>query len=279
MARAGSRKPPGQRDAFGKALHLLAWIVDAPKDGELRQWGVRELAQALKFPPATVHRLLAGLTKHGLVQHDPASGQYQIGSEFYRLALKLQSSFAIRNAGIPVMHELVAQCNEAAFLGYYDAFRMEMMFVAVINSSHPLRYVVPINVWIPVYAGASGLAVMAYLPPEDRRTIIRRTRLIPVTPRTITDPTALEKELGRIRARGYAVSFGQRTAGAVAIAAPVWGPSGRILGELNLSVPESRYDASMESTYARLVIQHAKRIMERLGARTPDEETLRRLSG
>ncbi len=279
MARTVSRKALGHRDVFGKALHLLSWIVDAPKDGEPKEWGVRELAQALKFPPATVHRVLAGLTKHGLVQQNPASGQYQIGAEFYRLALKLQANFAIRNAGIPVMQDMVAQCNEAAFLGFYDAFRMEMMFVAMIDSSHPLRYVVPLNVWIPVYAGASGLAIMAFLPPEERRTIIKRTRLAPVTPRTITNPTALEEELARVRAHGYALSFGQRTAGAVAIGAPIWGPDGRILAELNLSIPDSRFDAKMEPALARLVIQHSKRIMEKLGAKVPDDEALGRLSG
>lgn len=272
MARTGSRIALGQRDAFGKALQLLSWIVDAPSDGEPKEWGVRQLAQALHLPPATVHRVLATLMKHGLIQHNPASGQYQVGAEFYRLALKLQASFAIRNAGIPVMQDLVAQCNEAAFLGYYDSFRMEMMFVAMIDSSHPLRYVVPLNMWIPVHAGASGLAIMAFLPQEERHGIIKRTRLAPITKRTITDPVVLEEELAKVRMRGYALSFGQRTEGAVAIGAPIWGPSGRILGELNLSIPESRFDAKMEPTFARLVIQHAKRIMENLGAQAPQHD-------
>ncbi len=279
MARAGSRKAPGQRDALGKALQLLSWIVDAPHGGEIKGWGVRELAQHLHFPPATVHRVLATLLKHGLIEHNPASGHYQIGTEFYRLALKLQANFAIRNAGIPVMQDLVARCNEAAFLGFYDPFRTEMMFVALIDSSHPLRYVVPINAWIPVHAGASGLAIMAFLPPEERQAIIRRTKLRPVTKRTITDPAVLEDELARVRARGYALSFGQRTEGAVAIAAPIWGPDGRILGELNLSIPESRFDASMEHPLARLVIEHAKRIMEKLGGQAPSDRTVRSLSG
>jgi IclR family acetate operon transcriptional repressor len=189
------------------------------------------------------------------VQRNPTSGQYQIGMEFYRLASKAQSSFAIRNAGIPVMQDLVAQCNETAFLGLYDVSRMEMMFVAAVNSNHPLRYIVPINEWIPVYAGASGLAIMAFLPEDERQAIIKRTRLTPLTEHTISHPAALEDEFARVRARGYAFSRGHRNVGAVAIAAPIWSPNGRVIGDLVLSMPESRFDEKMEPTLARLIIQ------------------------
>lgn len=269
------QRTPVQRDSLGKAIQLLSWIIGESNGGQRKEWGVRELAQKLQQPPATIYRALTGLTKHGLIERNDDSGQYQIGTEFYRLALKIQSEFAIRNVGIPIMRELVGKCNEAAFLGFYDSSRMEMMFVTFIDSSHPLRYVVPINVWIPVYAGASGLAIMAFLSKDERQAIMEKTGLVPVTMRTITNPAALEKELARVRARGYAFSRGQRTEGAVAIAAPIWSPNGRILGELNLSIPESRFDESMESSSAQLVIEHAKRIMEKLGAQAPSEYRFR----
>jgi DNA-binding IclR family transcriptional regulator len=230
---------------------------------------VRQLAQELHLPPATLYRALSGLTKHGLVQQSEESGQYQLGTEFYRLVLKVQAEFALRNVGVPIMQELVAQCNEAAFLGFYDAARLAMMFVAVIDSSHPLRYVVPMHEWIPVHAGASGLAVMAFLPAAERRAIVARRGLPRLTETTITDPRRLEDELAKVRRRGYAFSRGQRTKGAVAIAAPIWGPSGRILGELNLSVPEPRFDEHMTPAFAKLVIAHAQRITANLGGQPP----------
>src|SRR5574341_499106 len=133
-----TREASGHRDTLGKALQLLWWIVDASSgDATEREWGVRELAHGLHLPPATVHRVLAVLMRHGLIQHNATSGQYKIGMEFYRLALKVSARFTVRNAAIPVMQDLVAQCNETAFLGLYDSFRMEMMFVAAVNSSHP----------------------------------------------------------------------------------------------------------------------------------------------
>ena len=266
-----TRRTPSQRDSLGKAIQLVSWIIDESNGGQRKEWGVRELAQKLQQPPATIYRALTGLTKHGLVQRGEESGQYQIGAEFYRLALKIQAEFALRNVAIPIMRELVAKCNEAAFLGFYDFSRLEMMFVTFIDSSHPLRYVVPMNEWIPVHAGASGLAVMAFLPEEERRAIVERRGLPRITEATITDPHMLEDELARVRAHGYAFSRGQRTKGAVAIAAPVWGPNGHILGELNSSVPEPRFDDGMTPAFAKLVIKSAQRITENLGGQPPSE--------
>ena len=271
MKRTKTKRGLEKRDAVAKTLDLLCWLVDDLAENGGRAWGVRELAEQLGFSPATVHRSLAGLMRHGFVQQGGSAGKYSIGMEVYRLALKVQPHLSLRNAAMPVMQELVAKCNEAAFLGFYDASRLQMMFVAVINSSHPLRYVVPINEWIPVHAGASGLAVMAFLPESERRAIVERRGLPRITEATFTDPDRLEAELVKVRRRGYAFSRGQRTKGAVAIAAPIWGPNGRVLGELNLSLPEPRFDESMTPAYAKLVIKHAQRITENLGGKPPSE--------
>ncbi len=259
----------GQRDGLGRAVQVISCMVDGSSGGRVKEWGVRHLARELGWPPATLHRTLRGLTKHGFVHRSTVSGHYQIGAEFYRLALKVQADFALRNVAVPIMRELVAKCNEAAFLGYYDSSRLQMMFLTFIDSSHPIRYIVPMNEWIPVHAGASGLAVMAFLPPEERGAIVKRHGLLRITDTTITDAVALEEELARVRARGYAFSRGQRTKGSVAVGAPIWGPNGNIIGELNLSVPENRFDDTMVPAFAKLVIRYAQEIMAKLGAKPP----------
>jgi IclR family acetate operon transcriptional repressor len=267
---------PVQRDALGKALQVMSRMVEDSSGTSRKEWGVRQLAQELQWPPATLFRALSSLMKHGFVQQSVTSGQYQIGAEFYRLALKVQGDFALRTVGVPIMRELVAKCNEAAFLGYYEPSRLQMMFLTFIDSSHPIRYIVPMNEWIPVHAGASGLAIMAFLPEAERRAIIKKHGLPRITETTITNRVGLEEELARIRARGYSFSHGQRTKGSVAVGAPIWGPTGNVIGELNLSVPENRFDEKMIPTYAKLVIRYAQQIMEKLGAKAPPEYQSRR---
>ena len=230
-------------------------------------WGVRELGEHLELSPASAHRLLTALVENGLVEHSTTAGQYRLGSESFRLGLMLASHLDIRDVGTPVMAALVAQCNETAFLGMYDSMRMEVMFVGAVNSSHPLRYVVPLNEWFPVHAGASGLSIMAFLPKAEQQRIVAIKGLAALTPKTITEPDVLGKELTRVRSRGYAISVGHRNLGAVAIAAPIFGTEGRVVGDLALSIPEPRFDRGTEKKLASLVMQHANEITARLAGR------------
>jgi IclR family acetate operon transcriptional repressor len=254
-----------KRDVLEKALQVLWAFVDA--EGNDKERGVRDLALRLNLLPATVYRTLASLQRYGLVQQNPESGKYRIGAELYRLSLLVSSRFSLRDVALPVMRDLVAKCKETTFLTSYDASRREMMFVAAVHSNHPLRYIVPMNEWVPVHAGATGLAIMAFLPEEERAAIVAQTKLRPLTLQTITDPSVLSEELVRIRAQGYAISRGQRNIGAVSIAAPLWDPRGMVTGDLAVSIPETRFESGMEQWLARLVLDHAARIMEMTGSR------------
>jgi DNA-binding IclR family transcriptional regulator len=105
---------------------------------------------------------------------------------------------------------------------------------------------------------------------EERQGVIERTGPFPLTKNTITDPTLLEEKLARVRERGYAISFGHRNLGAVAIVASIWGTESRVVGDLALSIPEARFDFKMEAEMVlRLVVGHARRISGKLAGARP----------
>jgi DNA-binding IclR family transcriptional regulator len=155
---------------------------------------------------------------------------------------------------------------------------MEMMFGSMLESSHPVRYVIPLNEWVPVYTSASGMAIMAYLPRSQREQIIGRTKLAPLTPRGITDPTLLEEELARIRSQGYSCTHGQRTLGAVGVAAPIFrGHDAQVIGDLLLTIPEQRFDESRVPEFASMVMEFANRVTRKIGGRLPTPAELDQL--
>ena len=186
-----------------------------------------------------------------------------------RLCHKASERRPLSKLAIPYMRELVAASNETALLGMYDHSRQEMMFVAVVESTQPLRYVNKMWEWMPVYAGASGLAIMAFLTEGEQQEIVARTRLAPVTDRTITERYKLEHQFKEIRSRGYASSVGQRTPGAVAIAAPIFGHSAEVVGDVIITVPEQRFDAASEEHLASHVMRCADSITRATGGRMP----------
>lgn len=226
------------RNPVAKALKVLCWLIEQPATDV----GVRELAAGMMISPSSAHRLLADLADEGFVRRDPQTSRYSLGLEFLRLAQLAIARAPIRRAALEPMRRLVDACNETALLGVYDGVRQEMMFVESVESSHSLRYAIEHNKWMPVHTGASGLAIMAFLDEAEIQSIITRTRLAPLTAHSITEPYRLKAEIEKIRRNGWAFTRGQRIAGAVGLAAPVFGSSGEVLGDICLTIPEQRFD-------------------------------------
>ena len=251
----------GSRNPIQKALSALSWIIQKQSD----DIGVREMAVELGVSPSTAHRLLSELVKTGLVKQAVNPGRYSLSLEFLRLAYLTIAHLPIRQIALSHMRRLTDACNETSLLGLYDSTRQEMMFVAMIDSSHPLRYSIELNKWLPVHVGASGLGIMAFLGDAEISAIIDRTRLAPATSRSITQRYRMESEIQQIRARGYAITYGQRTPDAVGLAAPVFGSSGEVIGVICLTIPESRFDKTTESRIADNLKACADQVTKAIG--------------
>lgn len=247
-----------------KVLKALTWIVQE----QAQEVGVREMAVGLRVSPSTAHRLLSELVRADFVKHNPHNGRYSLSLEFLRLAHLTIAHMSLQQVALVHMRRLSDACNETSILGVYDSMHQEMIFLAMIESSHSLRYAIELNKWLPVYVGASGLAIMAYLSKAEIAAIIERTRLAPLTSRSITERYRLEAELQKIRERGYAITRGQRTPGAVGLAAPIFNSNGEVVGDICLTIPEARFDPGNETHIAELLKICANEVTKAIGGRT-----------
>jgi IclR family acetate operon transcriptional repressor len=248
-------------------MQLLRLMLNTSR----KEWGVRELARAAGMASSTVHRLLTSLEQEGLVQNVGGSGRYQLGLELHRIAQLAQAQFQMPDIALPFIQNLVAECNETVFLGLFDPMRMEVMFTAVVESSHQLRYVINLNEWIPIHAGATGLSILAFLPQEERERVYEQTKLFPITQNTITDPVVLEETLARFRSQGYAFTWGQRIPGAVGLGAPIWDSSNKVVGNVLITIPEQRFEPNHEANLARVLLKCTQSISERLSGKMTEE--------
>ncbi|PTT63103.1 hypothetical protein DBR22_16270 [Arthrobacter sp. HMWF013] len=248
-----------QRDPLARGFEILTHMVET---GE-RSYGVRELGTQMGVSPSTAHRLLADLEKLGMVRRTQEGG-YQLGLEFLRLSWKLVTRFPLREMANDLLQEMTDRSGESSFLGIYNDQRHEMMFAVTVDSPHPLRYMIPLQKWLPLHSGASGLSILAFLPEEKRKEILHGN-LTKVTENTIIDPEVLSQRIETIRNQGYAVSLGERVTGAIALAAPVFGPGREVVGTSGLMIPESRFDTGVEAELSELVKHSAAVLSERMG--------------
>lgn len=258
--------PDRQRHPLARGLEILTLMIDGPQ----QSFGVRELGSHLGVSASTAHRLLTDLEELGMVARTPA-GTYRLGMEFLRLAWTASTRYPLREAASDVLADLAERSGESSFFGVYNEQRRQMMFSLSVESSHALRYTLPQGIWLPIHAGASGLAILAFLPAEVQDQIIRG-RLDALTNRTLVEAGRLAERLARIRRDGYAISHGERIEGAIAIAAPVMGPAGTVIGDVGLTMPESRFNASATSELAALVKQSAGLLTRRFTGIRPATE-------
>jgi DNA-binding IclR family transcriptional regulator len=254
-----------KRNPVAKAVRALNWLMQTPEE----EVGVRQMAAALSLTPSNAHQVLNALLAERLVHQDKSTGRYSLGLETLRWANLIVDRTPLRAIALPEMRRLVQTCNETVFLGIYDYGRREMMFAANIESMHQLRYVIALNRWFPITAGASALAILAFLPADDIDSILAEDPLPALTQNTITDPRKLKRELALIRKQGYAVSRGQREPGAVGLGAPIFDHESRVVGDLVVTIPEQRFKKASLKPLSEKLRHHASEVTRGIGGKVP----------
>ena len=221
---------------------------------------------ALELAPSTVHRLLDILVRDGMVERDKVERCYCIGPELFRVAARIVERYDIRTLALPVLREVVALCDETCFLGLYLPIPHKMIFAEKVDSSQLLRYQLPMNTPMSVLWGASGIAILAYLPPDQIDLILAEEGPAPGSGEALPSRAALDRQIARIKACGFVITHGQKIAGAVGISAPVFGVDGTVVGSLGVTVPHSKLKAADERRLGLLLSEKAAALSSRLGA-------------
>jgi DNA-binding IclR family transcriptional regulator len=190
---------------------------------------------------------------------------YSLGLEFLQLAARASAKLSIQDIALPVLRGLVAEIDETAMLALYEPRRRQLMFALAVESTHPLRYFIALNEWAPAHSGASGMAVCAWVSPDDRAAIIAAAN----PPLTAAELDRRIEDLKWIRHAGYAVSHGQRIQGAIGIAAPIFDGATKVIGTTALSIPEQRFQVGAQADIGRRVNAAASRITHGIGGRAP----------
>lgn len=204
---------------------------------------VTQVSDACNLPLSTTHRLLRSLASNGWVEPDPHTREYQLGPEMFRVAGLASSNFDLVAASSPHLEALLRASGETVLLGVYLPHHHRMMFAARRDSRHPLQYRVELHTPLSLLWGASGRSILAFLEPDAQMDALSDPDESPASGDRL-DHDQLSEHLDRIRSDGYALSRGQRLAGAVGIAAPITRRGHGVVANVCLTIPADRFDPS-----------------------------------
>lgn len=223
--------------AVERALSIVAALeaVDQPMT-------LAELAVRTNFYKSTILRLLGSLIATGYVTRLPDGG-YDLGPTAFRLGVAFTRKNALGHHIVPALQELVDRGTESAsFHVRHDADNRVCLFR--VNSRHATLDRVEVGHRYALLRGAAGHIILAYDGGEGAR-------------------------YDAIRASGFDVSLGERDPSCAAVAAPVFGPRGMLIGVISLSGPRERFGELEITGMKRTLGPVAEKLTNNLGGEWP----------
>jgi DNA-binding IclR family transcriptional regulator len=261
------KRPPKNDSGSGqdggvRVVERVAQILEALSTS--KPLSLKEIGETCGFAASTAFRLLDTMQRAGLVEREPVSKRYQLGRMLFRLVANSKPRKDIIAAAHPVLQALAGTTDEDALLA--ELHGMVAVFIDRVEGSHPLKIVDMIGRPEPLYYGAFRKCLLAYQDDEWIERYVKGITFRKLTRSTIASPSALWKEIARIRAQGYATSYGEWIPEAAGIAAPVFDYTGRIRAAIHLLGPLSRINPETASEYLPAILSAAEQVSVAIGA-------------
>lgn len=236
-----------------RGISLLRMIARMPQDGSR----LKDLAEALAMPTASVHRLLADLVAEGLVEQDKRTKRYRLGLELFELASKAGDPGRLREIARPFLLRLSSTFNESIFLMVRSGFDS----VCLDRSEGPFAirtFTGEIGGRAALGLGQAGIVILAFLAEHDREEVLQYN--MPRLRERGVDELYLRSEIARARELGYAGRTVGMLPGIAAVAVPLLDRQERAFGALSITSISERLPDERLAIVSQLLQREARRI-------------------
>lgn len=229
---------PVQPSALGKAVSVLrAFTIE---DSTV---SLAELVARTGLHKATVHRIAGELVDLRLL--DRREGGYCLSGGLFELGMRAAVERTVLEIAMPFLQDLYERTHETVHLGTAEGH--EVVYIAKIGGRQQASSPSRTGGRMPMHCTAIGKVLLAHSPPEIVREVLSGD-LERRTPRTITAPGLLRRQLEAVHEQGVAFEREESTTGLLCVAAPVLtsgrpvtlaisvtGPVGRLRPEAHVS--------------------------------------------
>jgi DNA-binding IclR family transcriptional regulator len=250
---------PGNIQSIERAAAILRLL-----SGRARRLGVVDIAGELGLSKGTVHGLLRTLAHEGFIEQDSESGKYQLGPALLHMGSSYLDGNELRTRALNWSDSLATRTGEAVRIGTLHEGRV--LIVHHVFKPDDSLQTLDVGSLLPAHASALGKVLLAQHPYLARE--LAAAGLEAFTDATITDPERLERELRRVRARGWASDVGELVPGQVSYAAPINDRRELTVGAMGIFGPPERLLAARQPRGDMLAYlrEGARAVSRELGA-------------
>lgn len=250
MAASGPSPRPVEAWHVTRTLRSLEALAIKPRSAP-------ELAAAVGVNPRTARRILSRLADEGYVEPvGDRRRRWRVTLRVVALAGQMVEQAELPRIALPRVSALHAELGESCHLcvpSYLSALCLVHVAGAGADCVGPrLRELVP------AHATATGKALLAWR--DDWREAVLEHDLAAYTPRTLTGPEYLRRELRRTEARGYAVEDREYQPDTRGLAVPVLGGFDQAVAAVAVTAPAGRLPVERDAERVEIVGRAAQAI-------------------
>lgn len=241
---------PKLNQSVQKAMTLLRATAEHG-DGA----SVSALARAARLPRATALRLIQTMEAEGVLVRVPAADRVLLGPELVRLAREVDVGTVLLELARGPLGELSEAVRETVTLSVvaHDGG------LDLVHQVDGPQHLVPrswLGLRFPLHASSSGKMLLSTYEPERIERFLRDP-LPRLTPATITTRRAFRRELGLVRAQGFATTVDELEEGLTGVSVGVFSEARVLLGVVNVSGLGQRLDEAAR----RRTVERVRRVV------------------
>ncbi|MEV4141264.1 IclR family transcriptional regulator [Dactylosporangium sp. NPDC049742] len=225
-----------------------------------------QTVEATGMNKSTTYYILRTLLAENLVQYDDAGQRYQLGPALVELGAAAANQMNDVSIAKRSLAELLEQMNVTIVL-YRRISLTEIILADKLERPHRVRITLQVGTPVPIQGGSFGRVFLAYDQPSQVNAALA-TGLQLFTSKSVTRKEIFLRDLERVREQGFAVDHEGYALGVSTVAAPVFGPDGRIRLVAAAVGFTSEMDEQRSALYGRLLRECCERITKMLAGRT-----------
>lgn len=198
-------------------------------------WSAEEVAVQLEVSASQAYRYCKSLVKAGLL--DPIPAGFVLGPGFIEYDRLIRSTDPMIQAAHPIMRELIQHAPEGSVVLLARLYHERVMCVEqVVGRGPQARVSFERGRPMPMLRGATSKIILAYINARAlRRTYsIEREKIAAAGLGSNWDQ--FKQTLKQIRRAGFCIARGEVDPGRVAVAVPIFGGNGVIIGSLTFAL-------------------------------------------
>jgi DNA-binding IclR family transcriptional regulator len=257
------KKKPMNGDLFSSKTLERALRVIEVLAGNKEPMRLQNLSVKAGIPESTVMRIVNTLAKAKYAEQDEDTKRYFLTFRLSYLGNLISSRMEIREIVRPMLVELSAQCGESSCLAI-ERNSMAVYIDYVDGPDSLLQTLHHIGREAPLHCTGVGKNLLLNYSAEDIDRYVRKTKLEPLTPHSISAKEQLIRELHKVKALGYAIDNEECELGVKCVAGPLWDCMGKIFASISVTGPASRMSPKRLEEIRDRVVNTAQRISTKL---------------